>query len=90
MIESNSLKPAGEMFPLNWTASPWETASVLFQRPDGGIWPYDLAGGAEPPLVCDVLYAPPGSGMSLMPKTKPLGLSVNGNSAAQPSGLAAE
>ena len=35
------------MLPWNRTASPWESGSVLFRRPDGGIWPYDPAGGAQ-------------------------------------------
>jgi intracellular multiplication protein IcmB len=46
------------MLPWNRTASPWESGSVLFRRPDGGIWPYDPAGGAKRPLVVDVFYAP--------------------------------
>ena len=39
------------MLPWNRTASPWESGSVLFRRPDGGIWPYDPAGGRKRPLV---------------------------------------
>ncbi len=57
------------MLPWNRTASPWESGSVLFRRPDGGIWPYDPAGGRQRPLVCDIFVAPPGSGKSVLANT---------------------
>jgi intracellular multiplication protein IcmB len=65
------------MLPWNRTASPWETGSVLFRRPDGGIWPYDPAGGAKRPLVVDVFYAPPGSGKSVLANTINIGLCLS-------------
>jgi intracellular multiplication protein IcmB len=65
------------MLPWNRTASPWESGSVLFRRPDGGIWPYDPAGGAKRPLVVDVFYAPPGSGKSVLANSINLGLCLS-------------
>jgi intracellular multiplication protein IcmB len=65
------------MLPWNRTASPWESGSVLFRRPDGGIWPYDPAGGAKRPLVVDVFYAPPGSGKSVLANTINIGLCLS-------------
>ena len=47
------------MLPWNRTASPWEAGSVLFRRPDGGIWPYDPAGGRKRPLVVRYLRGTP-------------------------------
>ena len=65
------------MLPWNRTASPWESGSVLFRRPDGGIWPYDPAGGSKRPLVVDVFYAPPGSGKSVLANTINIGLCLS-------------
>jgi intracellular multiplication protein IcmB len=65
------------MLPWNRTASPWDAGSVLFRRPDGGIWPYDPAGGAKRPLVVDVFYAPPGSGKSVLANTINIGLCLS-------------
>src|SRR6202011_6261460 len=50
------------MLPWNRTASPWESGSVLFRRPDGGIWPYDPAGGRQRPPGGGILLPPPGPG----------------------------
>ena len=71
------LSDALAMLPWNRTASPWETGSVLFRRPDGGIWPYDPAGGSKRPLVVDVFYAPPGSGKSVLANTINIGLCLS-------------
>ena len=65
------------MLPWTRTASPWESGSVLFRRPDGGIWPYDPAGGSKRPLVVDVFYAPPGSGKSVLANTINIGLCLS-------------
>ena len=65
------------MLPWNGTASPWESGSVLFRRPDGGIWPYDPAGGRKRPLVVDVLVAPPGAGKSVLANTINIGLCLS-------------
>ena len=65
------------MLPWNRTASPWETGSVLFRRPDGGIWPYDPAGGRKRPLVVDIFVAPPGSGKSVLANTINIGLCLS-------------
>ena len=65
------------MLPWNRTASPWESGSVLFRRADGGIWPFDPAGGRKRPLVCDVFVAPPGSGKSVLANTINIGLCLS-------------
>jgi len=75
------------MLPWNRTASPWESGSVLFRRPDGGIWPYDPSGRRKRPLVCDVFVAPPASGKSVLANTINIGLclssAVMGNQGAK-------
>ena len=65
------------MLPWNRTASPWEVGSVLFRRADGGIWPYDPAGGRKRPLVVDIFVAPPGSGKSVLANTINIGLCLS-------------
>ena len=67
---------ADALMMLGWnrTASPWESGSVLFRRPDGGIWPYDPNGGRKRPLVVDIFVAPPGSGKSVLANTINIGL----------------
>ena len=65
------------MLPWNRTASPWESGSVLFRRPDGGIWPYDPAGGRKRPLVVDIFVAPPGAGKSVLANTINIGLCLS-------------
>ena len=65
------------MLPWNRTASPWEAGSVLFRRPDGGIWPYDPSGGRRRPLVVDIFVAPPGSGKSVLANTINIGLCLS-------------
>ena len=65
------------MMPWNRTASPWQEGSVLFRKPDGGIWAYDPAGGSKRPLVCDIFIAPPGSGKSVLANTINLGLCLS-------------
>jgi intracellular multiplication protein IcmB len=65
------------MLPWNRAASPWESGSVLFRRPDGGIWPYDPIGGRKRPLVVDIFVAPPGSGKSVLANTINIGLCLS-------------
>lgn len=71
------LGDAMTMLPWNRTSSPWESGSVLFRRPDGGIWPYDPGGGRKRPLVCDIFVAPPGSGKSVLANTINIGLCLS-------------
>lgn len=65
------------MMPWNKTASPWQSGSILFTKPDGSIWPYDPVGGSKRPLVCDIFVAPPGSGKSVLANTINLGLCLS-------------
>lgn len=65
------------MLPWNRTASPWRHGSVLFRKPDGGLWPYDPSGGAKRPQVCDIFVAPPRSGKSVLANTINLGLCLS-------------
>ncbi len=65
------------LLPWNRTASPWESGSVLFRRPDGGLWPYDPAGGRKRPLVLDIFVAPPGAGKSVLANTINIGLCLS-------------
>ena len=65
------------LLPWNRTASPWESGSVLFRKPDGGIWPYDPAGGRKRPLVVDIFVAPPGAGKSVLANTINIGLCLS-------------
>jgi intracellular multiplication protein IcmB len=65
------------MLPWNRAASPWKSGSVLFRRPDGGIWPYDPIGGRKRPLVVDIFVAPPGSGKSVLANTINIGLCLS-------------
>ena len=65
------------MMPWNRTASPWQAGSVLFRRPDGGIWPYDPSGGSKRPQVLDIFVAPPRSGKSVLANTINLGLCLS-------------
>jgi intracellular multiplication protein IcmB len=71
------LADALTMLPWNRTASPWDSGSVLFRRPDGGIWPYDPAGGRKRPQVLDIFSAPPGSGKSVLANTINIGLCLS-------------
>ena len=65
------------MMPWNRTASPWASGSVLFRRPDGGIWPYDPSGGSRRPQVLDIFVAPPRSGKSVLANTINMGLCLS-------------
>ena len=65
------------MLPWNRTASPWQSGSVLFRRPDGAIWPYDPVGGSVRPQVCDIFVAPPRSGKSVLANVINLGLCLS-------------
>ena len=65
------------MMPWNRTASPWASGSVLFRRPDGGIWPYDPSGGSKRPQVLDIFVAPPRSGKSVLANTINMGLCLS-------------
>ena len=75
-----SLAPLGDtllMLPWSRTASPWESGSVLFRRPDGGMWPYDPSGGRKRPSVVDIFVAPPGGGKSVLANTINIGLCLS-------------
>lgn len=65
------------MLPWNRTVSPWAHGSVLFRKPDGGLWCYDPTGGAKRPQVCDIFVAPPRSGKSVLANTINLGLCLS-------------
>jgi len=65
------------MLPWNQTASPWAKGSILFRVPNGGLWPYDPAGGSLRPSVVDIFVAPPGSGKSVLANTINLGLCLS-------------
>jgi intracellular multiplication protein IcmB len=65
------------MLPWNRTASPWERGSVLFRLPNGGLWPYEPAGGSHRPQVLDIFVAPPRSGKSVLANTINLGLCLS-------------
>lgn len=65
------------MMPWNKTASPWQSGSILFTKPDGSIWPYDPIGGSKRPLICDIIIAPPGAGKSVLANTINLGVCLS-------------
>ena len=71
------LTDALTMLPWSRTASPWESGSVLFRRPDGGIWAYDPVGGRMRPLVVDIFISPPGGGKSVLANTINIGLCLS-------------
>ncbi|WP_291366584.1 ATP-binding protein [Acetobacter sp. UBA5411] len=68
------LGDAIQMLPWMRAASPFTTGSIVFRKPDGGIWPFDPTGGGLREHVCDVLVAPPGSGKTVLGNTILLGL----------------
>ena len=71
------LSDALGMLPWSHTASPWDMGSVLFRRADGGMWPYNPAGGSFRPLVVDIFVAPPGRGKSVLANTINIGLCLS-------------
>ncbi|GAB0119843.1 ATP-binding protein [Acidisoma sp. 7E03] len=71
------LSDALGLLPWSHTASPWDMGSVLFRRPDGGIWAYDPSGGRKRPLMVDIFVAPPGSGKSVLANTINIGLCLS-------------
>ena len=68
------LGDAMEMLPWMRVASPFAGGSIVFRKPDGGIWPFDPTGGGVREHVCDVIVAPPGSGKTVLGNTILLGL----------------
>ena len=57
---------------------------------DGGIWPYDPAGGRMRPLAVNIFVAPPGSGKSVLANTINLSLVPEPGQAGSETGLAAD
>ena len=56
---------------------PGRAAACCSAGPDGGIWPYDPAGGRKRPLVVDIFVAPPGAGKSVLANTINIGLCLS-------------
>lgn len=72
-----ALAPLGDamgMMPWMRSASPFPQGSILFRKPDGGIWPFDPTGGGVREHIADIIVAPPGSGKTVLGNTILLGL----------------
>ncbi|KXV49945.1 secretion protein [Gluconobacter albidus] len=72
-----ALAPLGDamaMMPWMRSASPFTHGSILFRKPDGGIWAFDPTGGGVREHIADIIVAPPGSGKTVLGNTILLGL----------------
>lgn len=64
------------MMPLMRPASPWEAGALLFRSPDGKIMPYQ-PGSSKMDTWIDLVYAPPGSGKSVLMNVSNLALCLS-------------
>lgn len=64
------------MLPLMRPASPWETGALLFRSPDGKLLPYQ-PGSSKQDTWIDLVYAPPGSGKSVLMNVSNLALCLS-------------
>lgn len=64
------------MLPLTRPASPWEHGALLFRSPDGKLLPYQ-PGSSKQDTWIDLVYAPPGSGKSVLMNVSNLALCLS-------------
>ena len=64
------------MLPLMRPASPWEHGALLFRSPDGKVLPYQ-PGSSKQDTWIDLVYAPPGSGKSVLMNVSNLALCLS-------------
>lgn len=70
------LSDAVVMLPVTRPASPWKHGAILFRSMDGKIWPHQPGSSMQDTSV-NLLYAPPGSGKSVLLNVIDLGICLS-------------